>query len=156
MNLKYSLLGNLSLLNIKAVMMIIALVILFIGFRPTSDSLLIFGGAVYFMALCLGVFDLYKSAKAFRNSKEIEKKKATFLLKLGRWVEGIILFVGLLLFADDESSKGSAISGSLIWFGSLSLYFISGLIIQVVANIPLDFTMGGWKPKRFKKYRKRN
>ncbi len=140
--------------NVKALSMFGALAVLTVGFFSKSDLLLILGGGVYFAALTCGIIDLYKSAKEFNKFPESRIEKDNMISKLGRWIEGIIMIGGLFSLLDKDGSKGTKIAGYLIWFGAIGLYFLSGIVVQLVAKIPLEFTYGGWKPKRVKKTRK--
>jgi glucose uptake protein GlcU len=140
---------------IKFILLLICLFLLTFGIILQIDIVTICGGIFYFLALCIGIIELVMILKRHRDNKPFENKKKKIVNKLARIIEGFVLVSSLVMMLFAENSKGLAITASIIWVGSILLYFLSGIIIESISKIPLDFGYGGWKIKRFKTRRRR-
>jgi hypothetical protein len=119
------------------------------------DFVIISGSIFYFLALCVGIIELVIILKRNRDNKSVDNNRKTGISKLARIIEGVVLLSAFAMMLFAENSKGLAIAASVIWFGSVLLYFLSGIIIESITKIPLDFRYGGWKIKRLKTRRRK-
>ena len=109
---------------------------------------MIAGSIFYILSLCVGIVELVIISKKSGDDKPINKNKKSLLSKLARIIEGVVLLTGLTMMMFRENSKGLAIAGTVIWVGSILIYFLSGILIEAIAKIPLEFGYGGWTTKK--------
>ena len=140
---------------IKFVCLLICLFLLTYGIIFKLDFVIISGGFFYILSLSVGIVELIIVSKKYRNSKIVDNHKKTLISKLARIIEGFVLFSGLIFMMIGKTNKAISSAGGIIWFGSLLIYVLSGVIIESITKIPLEFGYGGWKIKRFKTRRRR-
>lgn len=140
------------------VMMILAAAAVLFGLLSRQAVFVTMGAAVHLLAGIAGLFHAYRVAKLLRGDalqenpedaiREISERSLSD--RAAEWVDGAITFTGLVLvvITMDRDDSGFAIGGSLIWFGSVACYFVSGIIAREVGGIPLSMGYGGWKVRR--------
>lgn len=129
-----------------------------LGVVLKNDIVLISGSICFMIYGIIGIIDLIVTLKKHKHKTPIESLPKTLISKTSSILEGIVLFGGLIMMMVGHKNKGYEgleLAGIIIWGGSILLYFLSGIIVENITKIPLEFGHGGWKIKRFRRGRRK-
>lgn len=134
----------------RIILILSSVILILYGWSIKNQLVSIIGAIVFLCALFINLYRTYLLSKEFKNKKDdgeisIQEKDNT-TSKIERGIEGIITIaslIGTVVFQDAE--KIYFYPPLIIWVGIVVTYFLSGIIIKEVANIPLRMSYGGWK-----------
>jgi len=136
--------------------MLSSVIFILYGWDLKDQLVSIIGAIVFLCSLLIKLYNTYLLSKEYRNMKDKEEvfiqEKCNVILKIERGIEGTITIaslIGAVVFQD--SDRIYFYPPLIIWVGIIVTYFLSGIIVSEIANIPLRMTYGGWKvyyPKR--------
>lgn len=101
-------------------------------------------GAILFLTSFIpNGISLIKDSLRYRaghfNEEIIDKKLIDNIITT---IEGLFILISLIaIYSEHELFKTP---GMIIWFGSLSIWILSGIIVSIIADIPLKMGYGGW------------
>jgi uncharacterized membrane protein len=135
---------------IKLIALISALIMLLAGFLSSNMQPFLAGSVLYLLVIVVNLYLLIRFLRKPESinavSKEVQKG---ILIDLTRGVEIAIIILAL---ATIISGKEDFITGGLmIWIGTIITYFLSGVLIRDIGNVPLKFGYGGWRGRSKKK-----
>ncbi len=138
---------------VKLVVISAAAILLAIGWFMDNVALS-FAGVVAYGVTCLGeIVWQIRASLYYRQSRDdkwnIPKTKVE---KVAGFLYGTVTVSGLLAPFVAAHHK-AAESGFVIWIVAVFTWFMSGIIAQSVAGIPLRMTYGGWKGNRHRRRR---
>jgi Ca2+/Na+ antiporter len=143
----------------RIILMLSSVILILYGWITKNQFISIIGAIVFICALFINLYKTYLLSKEFKNRKDEEEisvqEKDNTTSKIERGLEGTITIaslIGTLAFQDAE--RIYFYPPLIIWVGIVVIYFISGIVIREVANIPLRMSYGGWKiyyPKKRKR-----
>lgn len=132
---------------IRLFLYVTSLLLIICGLSLHNEVINMIGAGLYISADILHTVQAYTASKQYRSGKWDSSQSLPE--KIIPWVRTPILLGGMLtLFA-------GSISGPVIYFATVILWAIDGIIINMIADIPMRMTYGGWKPDRRRRRKRR-
>ena len=138
---------------------LLSALLLTIGLVIQIDFIVITGACFYLIAEIVSFISVIHLSQKYKRGEDILESgnnKKTVLKKVVGLIGGIILIAGLILLIvgiDSETEPNYfVISGGIIWFGSIIILILSGIITKLITDLPIKWGYGGWyiAPKRKK------
>jgi len=140
-------------IKLQIILLAASTVFLPYGWIQRDPKFSVTGACLYLTALCINLMYLGLTSKKFKEGKPTTPADVTIFARIAKWLEGIIVVAALIVFVIGD--EYTAVSVGIIWFGSVAAMFLSGIIIDFIADIPMRWTHGGWKVYRPKSKTKR-
>lgn len=132
---------------------VLSLGLLVVGFIGNNSEIAVSGSTVYLLAQAFYLYDSYHHSKKFANNRDATinpAKKSSFVDRMTSLLEGTVIIFGLIAMV----SGRAVTAGAIIWFGAIFVYFLWGIIIEIITGIPLRFGYGGWEIRRNRQRKK--
>lgn len=127
----------------KFALVLISTSFLLSGFITSSQSLSVIGAIIFVIIQTKTLLDIYKLSKEYKNGNvPNNQEKRSALEKISYLIESLIIVYGLVAMVSEGIFFAA---GAIIWVGIIVIYFIGGVFVRNLANIPLRFGYGGWQ-----------
>lgn len=139
---------------LKALFLIISAALIGFGWMMKVEIISTSGAILYLAISLVDLAYLIKESKKYRNGTWEDKKESQNLMQhFNQILGGIIVIAGLAATAISEVSLFNT-PGMIIWIGSILIYVVFGIVIQLITNLPLKIGYGGWFISRSRKRKK--
>lgn len=132
----------------KLTLLLVSAGLILWGLLYDPHFLTIFGAVVFIFTEVTDLLSIYRLAKEYKVGTDIQKvnNKQEITKTLAKWIEGLIVITGLImiLIGAGEENNDILTTGLIIWIGEIIIYFIGGIIVQWVTDLPLKYGYGGW------------
>jgi hypothetical protein len=139
--------------KVKLAILILSLITMICGVILKIKFIIISGSIIYLFVPTIESIEVFIMAKQFKSDGDNFNKKKEKRSKAEEYLGMLILIAGLIM-TGIESPPGIDIAGSIIWIGSVIFYFLFGIIIDIVADIPMTMGHGGWRIRNRKRLNK--
>ena len=140
----------------KLTAFLICAALIIFGLIKGGEPFILAGAVVYLSLEVIDLVILYRSAKLFRTGQWEPNEKKRTPDRIAQIIRNLILFAGLIgTVTLRDKTNAYAISGAMIWIGTIVCWLIAGWITKGVAGMPLKMGYGGWSVDRSEKRRNR-
>lgn len=132
----------------KFILLFISASLLVVGLLDGDQPTVTIGATLFILIQIGGLISVYRFSKGYQLPKDQNKtelsNKRNLMGTLSRYLEGIILLLGLIIMMLDGKNE-LFLPGAIIWIGEIVVYFLGGIIVEYITGIPLRFGYGGWQ-----------
>ena len=127
-----------------------------VGWLTGLSVLALAGAGLYVLTIGIELILVYRESKQYLSAEGQSEKpgaKQIWAQRLEVWLDGLIPIAGMVAVLVDR--PGFSLPGAVVFLAAMVGYFAGGVIVQVVAGIPLRMGYGGWYVARRRRPRRR-
>lgn len=147
----------------RLLLFLISVCLITFGLLGNTESVAIAGSIVLVLSQATSLLDIYKGSKKYsENLKQVNnffgRKDVTDTLI--SWSGGIVILLGIIGLLESNNNKTSfnldimTTPAVIVWFGSIAIYFLAGVVSSTTTGIPMKFGYSGWYVNKTRKIKK--
>lgn len=136
--------------NVRILIFIGSITVILSSWALKNINYAIVGSIIYSIALLSDTVKLIIESRKFKVG-EATKYHERKIDKTMRLIESIVIVGSLIAMAHPNVLY--SIPGKTFWYGQIIVFILVGPIIGIFANVELELTYGGWRPRRYRRYK---